>query len=61
MAIPGKMILTCQKADSDLVCGALIGEYREVFREGYWDYKILALFILYEQAKGANSYWDPYF
>ena len=44
MAIPAKMILTCQKADADPVCGALIGEFRSVLKEGFWDYKIHIVF-----------------
>ena len=63
MAIPYRMLMTVDGACSHPVLGPIIHENPQLFSEdvkGDFEQLILALYLIYENQKGDESFWKPY-
>ena len=60
--IPYKMLMTVDAAQNHPELGQVIDENPELFsdKKGDWEQLILALYLIYENQKGDESFWKPY-
>ena len=63
LAIPYKMLMTVERAQNHEILGPIIRENPQLFDEehkGDWEQLTLALYLIYENQKGDESFWKPY-
>ena len=63
LSVPYKMLLTVDGAQRHPVLGPIIKDNPHIFNEeqkGDWEQLTLCTFIMFEYAKGSDSFWKPY-